>query len=343
MCCGSSPVDVPERLVHRDGRAQPRVAERRQSRAMDLGALLRQQEGVLARRQVLEAGLGDLHIARMVRRREWARVFEGVYVDHTGPLTWRQRAWAATLVHPTAALAGTSALIAHGMTPGAREDTMYLVVPTHCRVDDPPGVTSSRVGDYDEIVHPQLRPRRVRIEPAALMVAARAPTDDAAVAVLADVCQQGRSTPARLLEALEARPRLPRRRLLRVVLDDVASGSYSALERRYLTQVERPHALPTAVRQRRVRPGRTVHYRDVEYVGLGLVAELDGRLGHEAAKDRWSDLDRDLSAQLRGDLTVRLGWGQILQPCRTAEALGSLLVARGWAGRFRQCGKGCPG
>jgi len=135
---------------------------------------------------------------------------------------------------------------------------------------------------------------------------------------------------------------LSRRRLLRVVLDDVASGSYSALERRYVIQVERPHGLPTAVRQRRVRPGRTVHYRDVEYVGLGLVAELDGRLGHESAQDRWSDLDRDLSSLLVGDLTVRLGWGEVLQPCRTAEAVGSLLVARGWTGRLRQYSAGCP-
>jgi hypothetical protein len=303
---------------------------------------MRQQEGVLARRHVLASGLDDRDIARMVRRREWARVFQGVYVDHTGPSTWLQRAWAATLLHEPAALAGRSALRAHGLAIGSPDDDIELVIPSHRRVDDPPGVRTSRACDFDEIVHPSLRPTRVRIEAAALMVASRAPREDAAVAVLSDVCQQGRTTPERLLAALDARPRLERRRLLRSLLDDVATGSYSALERRYLTRVERPHGLPTGARQRRVRPGRTVHYRDVEYVGLGAIVELDGRLGHEAARDRWLDLDRDLSSLLVGDLTVRLGWGQVLEPCRTAISIGRLLVARGWPGRPGSCGPDCP-
>jgi hypothetical protein len=310
--------------------------------SVDLGVLMRQQEGVLARRQVLEAGLDDLHIARMVRRREWARVFQGVYVDHTGSLSWLQRAWAATLLHEPAALSGGSALRAHGLAIGSADDDIELVIPSHRRVDDPPGVRTSRARGFAEIVHPSLRPSRLRVEPAALMVASRVSSEDAAVAVLSDVCQQGRTTPARLLAALDTRPRLARRRLLRSVLDDVASGSYSALERRYLTRVERAHGLPTGARQRRVRPGRTVHYRDVEYVGLGTVVELDGRLGHESARDRWLDLDRDLSSLLIGDLTVRLGWGQVLEPCRTAVSIGRLLVARGWPGRPRDCGPDCP-
>jgi hypothetical protein len=309
---------------------------------VDLVGLLRQQEGVLARRHVLESGLDDLHLARMLRRREWARVFRGVYVDHTGALTWLQRAWAATLLHEPAALAGRSALRAHGIAMGSPDDDIELVIPCHRRVDDPPGVRTSRARDFREIVHPALRPSRMRIEPAALMVASRVTREDAAVAVLSDVCQQGRTTPARLLAALDSRPRLERRRLLRCVLDDVASGSYSALERRYLTRVERPHGLPTGARQRRVTPGRTVQYRDVEYVGLATVVELDGRLGHEAARDRWLDLDRDISSLLIGDVTVRLGWGQVLEPCRAAISVGRLLVARGWPDRPRRCEPSCP-
>lgn len=308
---------------------------------MDLVELMRDQDGVVSRRQVARAGLDDVHIERMIRRREWARVFQGVYVDHTGPLTWLQRAWAATLLHEPAALTAGSALRAAGVLVDAPTDDIEVVVAATRRVDDPEGVLSSRARDFAQIVHPQLHPPRVRIETAALLVASRSRTEDAAVAVLSDLCQQRRTTPARLLVALDARPRLPQRRMLRVVLDDVASGTYSALERRHLTHVERPHGLPTASRQRRVRPGRTVHYRDVEYVGLGLVAELDGRLGHERAGHRWSDLDRDISALLLGDVTVRIGWGQVLEPCRLAVAVGRLLESRGWEGRLRRCGSGC--
>ncbi|MDP3891593.1 type IV toxin-antitoxin system AbiEi family antitoxin domain-containing protein [Nocardioides sp.] len=82
-----------------------------------VGRLLRSQAGVVARRQVLECGGTDNDIERLVRRREWARVHTGVYVDHTGPLSWEQRAWAAVLAHWPAALAGAAALRAHDLSP----------------------------------------------------------------------------------------------------------------------------------------------------------------------------------------------------------------------------------
>ena len=52
---------------------------------------------MIVRRQAIAAGLTSDDVARLIRRREWARVHPGVYVDHTGPLPWSQRAWAAVL------------------------------------------------------------------------------------------------------------------------------------------------------------------------------------------------------------------------------------------------------
>ena len=118
-------------------------------------------------------------------------------------------------------------------------------------------------------------------------------------------------------------------------------GTYSVLEHRYLTQVERPHGLPVGSRQRRVRQGRTPAYRDVDYVELATVVELDGRIGHEETLDAWSDLDRDVDALVAGELTVRAGWGQVLQPCRLAVAVGQILGQRGWAEVVQPCGPGC--
>jgi hypothetical protein len=57
-----------------------------------LASLLRGQSGIVSRRQVLELGGSDADIAARLSRREWARVHPGVYVDHTGPLSWEQRA-----------------------------------------------------------------------------------------------------------------------------------------------------------------------------------------------------------------------------------------------------------
>lgn len=58
----------------------------------ELARTLEAQDGVISRRQLLALGATKSDIDRMVRRRELARVHTGVYVHHTGPLTWRQRA-----------------------------------------------------------------------------------------------------------------------------------------------------------------------------------------------------------------------------------------------------------
>ena len=55
------------------------------------------QDGVVARRQILDAGGTDGDITRLLRRRELTQVYRGVYVNHTGRLSWTQRQWAGLL------------------------------------------------------------------------------------------------------------------------------------------------------------------------------------------------------------------------------------------------------
>lgn len=315
-----------------------------------LADLLREQDGVVSRRQVLDLGHDDEFLRRAVRRRELRRVHPGVYVDHTGPLTWRQRAWAAVLLYWPAALTHESVLRLHGVLPerpardqvGQEEPAAIHVAIDHRRtVVEQDGTRVVRVRRLDGLLQPARRLAQVRLEHAVLAVASEASTDEAAIAVLAQACQRRRTTAQRLLVALEERKRLPRRRFLREVLADVAEGAYSVLEHRYLTKVERPHGLPTAKRQRSVRLGRSSAYRDVEYLQYGLVVELDGRLGHEEQLDRWEDLDRDIDTALSGGTTVRLGWRHALSPCRTATVVGRLLRALGWTGQLKVCSPGC--
>lgn len=326
---------------------------------MDLTAvrdLLREQDGVISRRQTLAAGLTDPDLARCVRRRELVRLHTGVYLDHTGTPSWTQRAWAAVLFAWPAALCADSALVAHGVRSATREhdgaarrhNTMsplvHVATDERRRVTQPPGVRVHRITHLVDQVHGAGRPPRLRLEPALVQVAgdrARRGDDAGALAVLADACQERRTTPQRLVASLRAHPNVAGRGFLLEVLDDVAAGVYSVLEHRYLTRVERPHGLPTAERQRTVRAGRTAAYRDVEYDGLAAIVELDGRLGHELAADRWADLDRDVTALLGGGATMRLGWGQVLEPCRAALVVGRFLEARGWSGAPTPCGPGC--
>jgi hypothetical protein len=308
----------------------------------ELARLIAKQSGVVARRQVLALGVSDADIERLLRRREWARAADGVYVSHTGPLAWPQRAWAGVLSAWPAALTGRSALRAHGLRGNQQdEEPIDIAIDASRRVVTREGLRIVRLRTFERDAQLHLGPPRLRIETVLLRLAASAASEDAAVAMLADACQARRTTAARMLAELSLHPRLPRRRPLAVILEDIASGAYSALERRYLIRVERPHGLPTGVRQRRVRMGRATYFRDVEYVDLGTVVELDGRLGHERAVDRWSDIDRDLAGAVSGRLTVRVGWRQVLQECRLASAIGIILTARGWTGAPRACGPGC--
>ena len=302
---------------------------------------------------MLAAGASDNDIERWVRRHEWAPVHRGVFVDHTAPPTWDQRAWAAVLAFAPAALSGESALRAHGVRAAqgrergrAQLDATPVRVPIEICVDETrsllavPGVRLERVTGFEGWAMMHLSPPRTRVEHALLKVGSR--LDEAgAVALLGDACQQGHSTPARLVAALDRLPRLRHRRLLRAILADVALGAYSVLERAYLTQVERGHGLPGGSRQRRVVQGASVAFRDVEYLRWRTVVELDGRLGHETATDRWADLERDLAAAAQRTMTLRVGWGQTLEPCRLAETIGRVLRARGWRGSIHPCARGC--
>lgn len=308
--------------------------------------LLDRQSGVISRRQVLAGGGHDTDIARLLRRRIWCRTHHGVYVDHTGPLTWEQRAWAAVLYYWPAALDGDSALRAYGVrrsdTSGRDDEPVRVVISADRWVARLPAVSVQRIVGFHDTARLDLSPPRVGLEHAVLTVASSALDEAGAVAVLGDAVQTRRTTAERLLVALGLRARLRRRDLMRHVLDDVAGGAYSVLERRYLHEVERRHGLPGGRRQQRVEHGGTVAYRDVEYAGLGTVVELDGRLGHERARDRWADLARDVAGATAGDLTIRVGWGQVLDGCRLAAAVATILAARGWDGTPVPCAAGCP-
>jgi hypothetical protein len=300
--------------------------------------LLDLQAGLVSRRQALERGLTSNDIRRLVRCRDLTVVHRGVYVSHTGPLTWLQRAWAAVLAIEPAALSHSSALRAAD-GPGRRGDepVIHVAVDRSRNIAAPAGVDLHRMSNFENRVQWNCSPPRVRVEEALLDRAADAANDFAAISVLADGVQSRRTTAARLSVALSGRPRIVRRHFLAGVLADLAEGTCSVLEHGYLTRVERPHGLAVARRQVSAS-ARGPIYRDVEYRPHGLIIELDGRLFHDNATARDQDLDRDLDAAVDGLLTVRIGWGQVFdRPCSTAHRVGKLLGARGWTGVVATC------
>lgn len=310
-----------------------------------LDDLLDLQDGVVARRQVLALkGESDATIRRRLRRRDWLPVHPGVYINHTGTLTWRQRAWAAVLYGWPAALSGVSAIRA-GDGPGkreAQEDGPIHITVAHGRtVVKQPGIVIHRSVDFTATVQQNLSPPRVRIEDAVIDAAARSATELATIGVLSDAVRARRTTPARLLDVATRRSRLRRRELILGVLTDATTGTSSVLEVEYLRKVERPHGLPTARRQVRDRLSGVV-YRDAEHEEFDQIIELDGRLGHSTTSERDADFERDLDAATTNRNTLRIGWGQAhVRPCQTAAKLAVLFQRRGWAGHLQRC-PDCP-
>ena len=173
-------------------------------------------------------GGDDNLIERMLRRREWQVVHPGVYVDHTGRPSDEQMRMAAVLFAWPAALAGDSALIAHGVRniPG---ETVTVAIDTRRRIKARPGMLVLRITRLKDLTVSTLVPARLRLEPAVLLLASarwRTGGEGAAVALLSDVCQQRRTTPARLAAQLDDLACLPGRSFLRAVLQDVGAARF---------------------------------------------------------------------------------------------------------------------
>lgn len=295
------------------------------------------QDGVVTRRQVLGLGGSDGDLKRMVRRRELVRMHPGVYVNHTGEPTRRQREQAAVLACWPAALGFESAL---GMpVPGG---VIRVVIPAGRKVARLPGVRVQRTDHFADRVDPMRSPQAVRYTEAALDTAAER-EEAGAFTLLSEALWTRRTTVAQLSGALTRRGHIRHRTLIAGILDDLASGACSVLERGYLDHVERPHALPAMDRQARdVVHGRTV-YRDGEYAAYRLVIELDGVAHHTGAAARARDSIRDLETLAdRDEATVRLTYRQVFEDgCRCARLIGRILRRRGWTGQLRRC-PACP-
>ncbi len=298
--------------------------------------LLDHQSGVVARRQLRALGLADHDVRRLVRNRRLTPVFRGIYVNHTGPLTWSSRAWAAVLLYEGSALCGPSALNLAGLP-------IHVALPAGRKGVPARGVVLHQQRNLEARVQWNRSPPRLRVEEAALDVAGTAKTTGEAVGVISDVIARRASTPARILAALDGRARTPRGAELRRVITDAALGSHSVLERAYLVKVERNHRLPQGRRQARGQMADgTLVYRDVLYEEWGIVVELDGLTWHGDPATRARDMQRDLAGAVSGLTTLRLGWRQVEDdPCRTAAQVGLVLAGRGWQGSPRPCRAGC--
>jgi very-short-patch-repair endonuclease len=300
--------------------------------------LIHTQSRIVSRGQLLAAGWSDVDIRRRLRRRHWQTVHPGVYSTHTGPIGYDEQLVAALLyAGPDAGWSHYTAAEQFGLIKPDDRRPVHLTIPGHRRVRSRPNLVIHRDENWEKRLARVIPPRSTAAHAVLEIVDISSSIDEAAV-VIAEACQSGRVSPVQILQALEDRRRLRYRRELRPILADVAAGTHSLLELRYLRDVERRHGLPTGVRQRQVDQ----EFTDVAYLEFGLVVELDGRF-HLAPQRRWRDLERDNRATLRAESTLRYGWFDITQrPCEAAAQVLQVLRRRAPALTATPCSPSCP-
>jgi predicted transcriptional regulator of viral defense system len=308
--------------------------------------LLSAQCRVADREQALRAGLSERQIDYRVNAGKWQRVYPGVYVTFSGPLPREARLWAALR------WAGVGALLSHETAAEVQEladkrsRAIHITVPRHRR----PAQHRQQRGI---VVHrsDQSRPEfpgtaklpRTRIQDTVLDLASVSTTFDQAYGWIARGVSRDLVTVSMLRAALAARRRIRWRAWLTDSVQESKDGVNSALERRYVRDVERAHGLPAAQRQARREIGGKTHFRDNWYAEYRVAVEIDGPAYHRDEQVQ-RDRDRDnLNLAVDDARTLRFGpVGVTERVCVSAALVAATLRNGGWLGNPRSCRRpGC--
>ncbi len=320
------------------------------------------QAGVLARRQILQAGVSASVAARWTRK--WSRLGRGTFfVSPAGIATqtpWAARLWAGILMGqgnlrdpdgpPLAepVIGGLAAAVVHGLAdridaPTAQNREARFSFGTEHDIDVHVDVRCRFKADgYRFVRSPRLRPFEGGDAPCTSIVDTVLDLCDLgshtdAVAWIDRACQRRVTTPQQLIAALRERKRVKHRATVKAILEGHLDGLASELERTYYTNVERAHGLPRAVRQWRAGS----YLLDNRYEKYNVIVELDGRMGH-AGEGRFRDRRRDNVHTLGDQRSLRYGWEDcFFEPCEVAAEVARLLRMLGWTGLPLMCPR-CP-
>jgi len=184
-----------------------------------------------------------------------------------------------------------------------------------------------------------MSPPCTRVEDTVLDLIQIAPTFDDAYAWICRAVGRRRTTADRIEQAMDARKKMRWRRELALALGDAGDGALSLLEYRYVRRVERPHGLPTARRQARIRQRTGNRYLDNLYEEYGVCVELDGTAAHPE-DEQWRDKRRDNANLFSGIVTLRFGFPELGEHrCESAAYVAAVLRSRGWPGSAHPCSR----
>jgi very-short-patch-repair endonuclease len=304
------------------------------------------QLDVIARSQSALAGIAPSTMRNRVRSGRWQRLQRGVYAAFSGEPPRETVLWAALLrAGPDAVLSHQTAAERHGLI-DEPSSLITITVPAarhpgrRARVPD---VVIHRSDAILRTRHPAMLPPCTRVEDTVLDLIEVAPTFDDAYMWICRAIGRRRTTAERIRAAMAARKKMRWRREIALALGDAETGVLSVLEYRYVHRVERPHGLPVARRQARIRQSTGNKYLDNLYEGYWVCVELDGTAAHPA-DEQWRDKRRDNVNAVAGLETLRFGLLDLGdRRCETASAVASLLHRHGWTDSLRACSRECKG
>jgi very-short-patch-repair endonuclease len=300
------------------------------------------QADAIARRQGVLAGVKPYTMRNRVRSGRWQRLQRGVYATFSGEPARETVLWAALLrAGPGAVLSHQTAAERHGLI-DEPSPFITITVPAArhpARVKTIPGVVIHRSDAILRTTHPVMLPPCTRVEDTVLDLIQAARTFDEAYAWICRAIGRRRTTADRIRRAMDDRKMMRWRREIAMALGDAEDGALSVLEYRYVRRVERPHGLPVARRQARVRQRTGNRYLDNLYEEYGVCVELDGTAAHPA-DEQWRDKRRDNINTADGLVTLRFGVPELGDHrCESARQVATLLRRHGWAGFPRPCGR----
>ena len=155
------------------------------------------QDGVATRAQLTAGGVTKTDIERRLRRKDLRRAHPRVYVDHAGPMTWTQRAWAAVLYAEPAYLCWTSL-----EPPKGRDDSapIHVAIDHRRRIRPQDGIIIHRMTGLEQRAYGGVPPR-LAVEDNALAMSHDATREIDAIARIAEAASRTYVTAASLRAA----------------------------------------------------------------------------------------------------------------------------------------------
>ena len=256
-----------------------------------------EQDGVVTRRQLLDAGFDSDRVRNEVAARRW-RVVSGVIVQHNGPLTRRQRLWLAVLAHATpAALTGRTALREAGLQQWD-DSVIHVVIPQAGHARKMVGVRAIRSRTFStNSVLRVVSPPRVGIARALVDAIADEANARVASGLAVAVVQQRLATPESLAQAVALHRTLPHKAAVAGCLNDCRDGPGSLAEID-ITPLLRRAGLPPPVRQQmRIDASGKRRYLDIDCGTFAI--EVDGPM-HMSVGNWVSDRLRENDLVIEG-------------------------------------------